>query len=840
MSGPDQEEASPSKTQPLFAYAAAEVVRQRGGARGRGGPPDPGVSGLEETIVDLLQGRAFELYGEGLHQYLVLALGDVREARRVLDEVRHLVAGADRAVLTKPPGMRARLYRLARESARRRLEAGDGEGSRARGALPWRPPRAHRDRSYLAAIGGLREGSLGEEATELLELRHARELEPDELAFVVGADPETLRGALTAAEEGARRLFAPCREAMADGLVEAFALDAPTPSAPPPPAPSSGRGTVGPPLPAPPALPSGVASPAAPAAEPPSESGRPSLPSGAVIGGRYAVSERVGAGAFGEVYRAQDTEVAGHVVALKLLHQVAVSEEARAQGLRELRLIASVFHPSIVQFKDFGWHEGRLWFVMPWYEGETLEARIARSPLSRREARRIFEPLARALATMHEAGIRHQDVKPDNIFLARIRGFGGQEGDGILPVLLDLGVAATEAEMLLAGTPTYFAPEVAHLYAFLPDPPEIGPKADVFSLALSLRNALEPETQDDVPAGALEAFVKRRATKGPALPRRRELRYLRPVLRRWLAVDPSARPNAEELAEALAVLTEPEERRERRRRVLRWLVPLLLGLGVAFGAGAYALDARAKLKEQEAQEAADRAQLFEQRYQEVRARFQRKAFTADELLRELAGSEARGDALAQDLDETQKSLRRSRERRRELTREVYETNKRLADVRGELETTQGTLEETRGSLAERVRELDVAREQLAARSAELASATQTLDETRSTMAEVEAARQALDEQRRALQGQLAAAEEQVAAFEQRVDVLAGDKDRLEARVAELEAEAERLRRRGARGARPSAPAGTGTAGDVSDGASGPPTDAESPTGGDPASGAGAR
>src|SRR5690606_26644794 len=153
---------------------------------------------------------------------------------------------------------------------------------------------------------------------------------------------------------------------------------------------------------------------------------------------------------------AKDTEVPGHVVALKLLHQPACSADARQAALRELHHIAAVFHPSVVQFKDHGWHEGRLWFVMPWYEGETLESRLQRGSLSRAEARRIFEPLARALAAMHAVGIRHQDIKPDNIFLARV------DGDGsVLPVLIDLGVAAKEAEMVVAGTPTYFAPEVA-------------------------------------------------------------------------------------------------------------------------------------------------------------------------------------------------------------------------------------------------------------------------------------------------------------------------------------------------------------------------------------------
>ena len=61
--------------------------------------------------------------------------------------------------------------------------------------------------------------------------------------------------------------------------------------------------------------------------------------------------------------------------------------------------------------------------------------RLQREPLSRAEALEIFLPLARALSAMHAAGVRHQDVKPENIFLARIPGFGE---DVVTPVLLDL------------------------------------------------------------------------------------------------------------------------------------------------------------------------------------------------------------------------------------------------------------------------------------------------------------------------------------------------------------------------------------------------------------------
>jgi serine/threonine protein kinase len=309
--------------------------------------------------------------------------------------------------------------------------------------------------------------------------------------------------------------------------------------------------------------------PEAPPAE--RDEGAEPLPPGTLVGGRYELEALVGTGAFGHVYRARDAMVEGHVVALKLHHARSESPAARALAMRELRVVASVFHPSVVQYKDHGWYRGRLWFAMPYYLGETLEARIARGPLSRSEAHRIFEPLARALAALHAVGIRHQDLKPDNVFLARLPGSEGE----VLPVLLDLGVAATETERVMGGTPPYFAPEVASFFADRPEQlPPITPKADVFSLALTLRNALEPSTRDEPGDEDLDAFIARRAARVPSPPTGHALRDLAPAFRRWLSPEPAARPSAEELAIELRVL------RERGRRpAVALRVAALAGLG---------------------------------------------------------------------------------------------------------------------------------------------------------------------------------------------------------------------------------------------------------------------
>jgi serine/threonine protein kinase len=294
---------------------------------------------------------------------------------------------------------------------------------------------------------------------------------------------------------------------------------------------------------------------------------------GDTIGERYIVEQVISSGGFGTVYRAKDHSIENHEVAIKLLHKPAASEQEREVALRELTLIASVSHPSVVQFKDYGWHLGRLWFAMPWYKGQTLDRRYddgAGTPsLTRAEARPLFERLARGLAAMHEVGIHHHDIKPENIFVADIAGF-----DGGLPVLLDLGIAAKRGEGPKGLTPEYAAPEIA-AGALGDRSRPIGSAADVFSLALVLRNFLEPETAPVI-GDELVPLLHARANDPVPKLARRDLRYLQPSFDRWLSLDPLDRPAADQLGTELAVLTEPEERHQARVRILRRVVPVVL------------------------------------------------------------------------------------------------------------------------------------------------------------------------------------------------------------------------------------------------------------------------
>lgn len=316
-----------------------------------------------------------------------------------------------------------------------------------------------------------------------------------------------------------------------------------------------------------------------------------SLPIGEVVGERYRLVRLVGRGGQGDVYRADDLAVEGHVVALKLMHQPALTDEERAFAVRELRMLAAVSHPAIVQFKDTGWYGARPWFVMPWLRGKTLEDAGA---MSRAEARRVFENVAAGVAALHAKGIRHQDIKPANIFLAEIDGF-----EATMPMLLDLGVAAHGDDALVAGSPDYFAPEVAGAWPV--GEPDIGPEADMFALALALRQTLDPSAKVELDPYSREA-LKKRASEPLAPPQAPEFRYLRSSFRRWLAIDPAERPTAEEFLNELEILTAPEDRARERNRILRRIAPYAAILAVVLALVGYQvkqeLDYRASLRGQ--------------------------------------------------------------------------------------------------------------------------------------------------------------------------------------------------------------------------------------------------
>jgi formylglycine-generating enzyme required for sulfatase activity len=152
------------------------------------------------------------------------------------------------------------------------------------------------------------------------------------------------------------------------------------------------------------------------------------LPAGTRLG-RYVVLAGLGAGGMAEVYLAEDREL-GRRVALKLLPpETAGDEQARRRLTREARAAAALDHPHICAVYDVDEGAAGLFIAMQYVEGETLDARLHRSPLTVDEALALAVQIADGVAEAHAHGIIHRDLKPANVMVtprgqAKVMDFG--------------------------------------------------------------------------------------------------------------------------------------------------------------------------------------------------------------------------------------------------------------------------------------------------------------------------------------------------------------------------------------------------------------------------------
>ena len=168
----------------------------------------------------------------------------------------------------------------------------------------------------------------------------------------------------------------------------------------------------------------------------------------------YEVTEKVGAGGMGEVYRARDTKL-GRDVALKVLPETfAVDEERLARFDREAKLLAGLNHANIAGIYGTEQHEGRHILVLEFVEGEDLQQRLDRGAIPGDDALAIAFQIADALEAAHDQGVVHRDLKPANLKVTP---------DGVVKVL-DFGLAKaldnddeddiSNSPTLLASSPT--------------------------------------------------------------------------------------------------------------------------------------------------------------------------------------------------------------------------------------------------------------------------------------------------------------------------------------------------------------------------------------------------
>jgi serine/threonine protein kinase len=186
--------------------------------------------------------------------------------------------------------------------------------------------------------------------------------------------------------------------------------------------------------------------------------------------GAYEIVGLLGHGAMGEVYRARDTRL-GREVAVKVLPAGFANDSDRLSRLeREARLISRVHHPNICTLFDIFEGQDAPVLILELIEGETLQQRLLRGPMTLREALRCASGIASALEAAHAKGIIHRDLKPSNIKITaggttKVLDFGvaklaHDSGSASNAPDLTLTIGGTK-EGMLVGTVAYVSPEQA-------------------------------------------------------------------------------------------------------------------------------------------------------------------------------------------------------------------------------------------------------------------------------------------------------------------------------------------------------------------------------------------
>lgn len=268
----------------------------------------------------------------------------------------------------------------------------------------------------------------------------------------------------------------------------------------------------------------------------------------------YKIVEKLGEGAMGVVYRAEDTKLK-RTVALKFLpKELTRDQEARERFLREARAAAALDHQNICAVHEIDETEDdQVFIAMACYEGETLSQKIALAPLDLDDAIDIAVQTAKGLGKAHEKNILHRDIKPANIIIT---------GDGVVKII-DFGLARlrggdtrlTSAGTTM-GTASYMSPEQAQ-------GADVDHRSDIWSLGVIIYQMISGQLpfKGDHQLGVLYAIVNKKPQPLTAL-RTGVPAELERIVNKTLAKDPSQRyQHTDDLIADLKKLkreTEPE------------------------------------------------------------------------------------------------------------------------------------------------------------------------------------------------------------------------------------------------------------------------------------------
>ena len=239
--------------------------------------------------------------------------------------------------------------------------------------------------------------------------------------------------------------------------------------------------------------------------------------------GPYLITQPIGAGGMGEVYRAHDTRLDRDVAVKVLPTEIAQDPDRRARFEREARAVAALTHPNVLAVHDVGTQDGTAYLVTELLDGETLRQRLADGGVAPRKAVEMGIQIASGLAAAHEKGIVHRDLKPENVFITR---------DGRVKIL-DFGLAAqmrsnagsADSQTIAAGTePGVVLGTVGYMSPEQVRGTRVDHRTDIFALGAVLfemltgRRAFQRDTSAETMTAILKDDVPEIASTGRHVP----------------------------------------------------------------------------------------------------------------------------------------------------------------------------------------------------------------------------------------------------------------------------------------------------------------------------------
>jgi len=248
--------------------------------------------------------------------------------------------------------------------------------------------------------------------------------------------------------------------------------------------------------------------------------------------GRYRIERKLGEGAMGAVFLAQDRTLCRQVALKKLTFGQNLNQQLATRFEQEARALARLCHPNIVQVYDLVTSRNQQWIAMEYVEGQDLDRIIEENgKLSVAESLAIGIQIADAMDHAHARGVVHRDFKPSNVLI---------DADG-KPKITDFGIAKLTLSSIatiegsLLGTPAFMSPEQARGEA-------ADGRADIYALGVTLYQLIT----GDLPfAGDVKSILAQKIAGSPpslSLLENQTSSSLASLVRKMMASDPAGRP----------------------------------------------------------------------------------------------------------------------------------------------------------------------------------------------------------------------------------------------------------------------------------------------------------